>query len=106
MLFVAFTFILLLTFTGKKDRAANRYLAMVLVVAVLRVAGLLPFGSRLPIQFSMAFGSLLFLYVRQIIRPEDRFRRKDLLHFSPLLLELGVTLLFAWPLPLLSYLAF
>ena len=61
ILFVAFTFILLLIFTGKKNRAANRYLAMAMVVAVLGVTGLLPFGSRLPIQFSMAFGPFLFL---------------------------------------------
>jgi len=94
MLFVALTFILLLTFTGQRSRAANRYLALALVVAVL------------PIQFSMAFGPLLFLYVRQITRPEYRFRRKDLLHFTPLLLELGVTLLFEGPLLLLRYLTF
>jgi hypothetical protein len=45
--------------------------------------------SRLPLQFSLALGPLIFFYVLKITRPEYKFRSKDLLHFSPLLLELG-----------------
>ena len=48
-----------------------------------------PYWSRLPFQFSLALGPLIFFYVLNITRPEYKFRRVDLLHFSPLLLELG-----------------
>ncbi|WP_133228858.1 hypothetical protein [Mucilaginibacter psychrotolerans] len=47
-----------------------------------------PVWSRLPLQFSLALGPLLYFYVLTTIRPGYQFRRMDLLHFSPLLLEL------------------
>jgi putative ABC transport system permease protein len=37
----------------------------------------------------LALGPLIFFYVLKITRPEYKFRLKDLLHFSPLLLEFG-----------------
>lgn len=99
MLFIGFTFILLLWFTKKANRPANRFLAIALVVAALWIARILaidigltayvPFWSRLPMQFSLALGPLIFFYVLKTTRPEYKFRSKDLLHFSPLLLELG-----------------
>jgi len=103
MLFIGFTFFLLLWFTGKANRAANRFLALALAVAVLWITRLLatdiglsayiPFWSRLPLQFSLAFGPLIFFYVLKITRPDYKFRRKDLLHFSPLLLEISTYIL-------------
>jgi putative ABC transport system permease protein len=102
-LFIGFTFILLLWFTGKVNRAANRFLALALAVAVLwigrilaidiRLSAYIPFWNRLPLQFLLALGPLIFFYVLKIIRPEYQFRRRDLLHFSPLLLELSAFLL-------------
>jgi len=99
-LFIGFTFFLLLWFTGKANRVANRCLAIALAIAVLwiarilaidiRLAAYIPFWSRLPLQFSLAFGPLIFFYVLKITRPEYKFRRRDLIHFSPLLLELAV----------------
>jgi len=99
-IFIALTFILLLWFTKKPTRGANRFLALAIVAVVLWIARILgidtglaafiPNWSRLPLQFSLALGPLLYFYVLKITRPEYKFRFKDLLHFSPLLLELGV----------------
>ncbi|GAA4336403.1 hypothetical protein GCM10023149_45110 [Mucilaginibacter gynuensis] len=52
-----------------------------------------PHWGWLPLQFSLATGPLIFFYVLKITRPEYKFRGKDLLHFSPLLLELGAHVL-------------
>ncbi|HTI60100.1 ABC transporter permease [Mucilaginibacter sp.] len=99
MLFIGFTFILLLWFSKKANRPANRFLAAALAVAVLWIARIIvidtglniyaSFWSRLPLQFSLALGPLIFFYVRKITRPQFPFRRSDLWHFSPLLLELS-----------------
>lgn len=64
---------------AKKDsQKANRWLSLALTVTVLGTGGLT--ALLLP-----ALGPLLYLYVRQLTRPEHRLYRKDLLHFSPLL---------------------
>ncbi len=102
-IFIGLTFTLLLWFTKKVNRAANRFLALALVTIVLwmawvlgidiRLATYFPHWSWLPLQFSLALGPLIYFYVLKITRPEYKFRWKDLLHFSPLLLELGVLVL-------------
>ena len=99
MLFVGLTIAVFLGLTKKTNQAANRFLALVMVTMVLWIARLLgidvglstyiPHWSRLPLQFSLAPGPLLYFYVLKITRPEYKFRWKGLLHFSPLLLELG-----------------
>jgi len=99
MLFIGLNFAVLLWFTKKINQAANRFLALAIVTMVLWIARLLgidiglsayiPHWSRLPLQFSLAPGSFIYFYVLKITRPEYKFRRQDLLHFSPLLLELG-----------------
>lgn len=98
-IFIALTFILLLWFTKRISRPANRLLALAMVTIVLWIARILGIDiglstyitnwSRLPLQFSLALGPLIFFYVLKITRPEYKFRSKDLLHFSPLLVELG-----------------
>jgi putative ABC transport system permease protein len=98
-IFIGLTFILLLWFTRKANRSANRFLALAMVTIVLWVARILGIDiglstyitnwSQLPLQFSLALGPLIFFYVLKITQPEYKFRSKDLLHFSPLLLELG-----------------
>ena len=100
MLFIGFTFILLLWFTQKANQSANRVLAIALAVAILwitrivaidiRLADYAPFWSRLPMQFSLTLGPLIYFYVLKITRPEYKFQRNDLLHFSPLLFQLAV----------------
>jgi putative ABC transport system permease protein len=102
-IFIGLTFTLLLWFTKKINRAANRFLSVALLTIVLQMARVLgidirlgiyfPHWSWLPLQFSLGLGPLIYFYVRKIARPEYKFRFKDLLHFSPLLLEFGVQLL-------------
>lgn len=103
VLFIGFTFILLLWFTKKANQPANRFLAMALAVVALWIARILaidirlsdyiPFWSRLPLQYSLALGPLIFFYVLKIIQPGHKFRRRNLVHFCPLLLELSAYVL-------------
>ncbi len=98
-IFIGLTIAVFLWFTKKTNQAANRFLSLALVIMVLWLLGVLgrdigldayfPHWSQLPLQFSLALGPLLYFYVLKITRPEYKFRFKDILHFSPLLLELG-----------------
>ncbi|MFC0515383.1 ABC transporter permease [Mucilaginibacter angelicae] len=98
-IFIGLNFALLLGLVKSSNRAANRFLALALLTIVLEIARILGIDiglsayitnwSWLPLQFSLALGPLIFFYVLKITLPEYKFRRKDLLHFSPLLLELG-----------------
>ncbi|MDP9076703.1 MAG: ABC transporter permease [Bacteroidota bacterium] len=98
-IFVGLTFALQLWFTKRISRTANRFLGLALATIVLwmiREVGIdiglgayFPHWSWLPLQFSLALGPLIYFYVLKITRPEYKFRYKDLLHFNPLLLELG-----------------
>jgi len=99
-IFIGLTLALQLWVTKTTYLAANQFLAMALVTIVLRMAWV--FGidigvgacfSWLPLQFSLALGPLIYFYVRKITRPEFEFSVKDLLHFSPILLEFGVLVL-------------
>jgi ABC-type antimicrobial peptide transport system permease subunit/AraC-like DNA-binding protein len=102
-IFIGLTFILLLWFTPKVNQSANRFLGLALLTIVLRMAWIVgidirlttdfPRWSWLPLRFSLAIGPLLYFYVLKITRPEYKFRWKDLLHFSPLLLELSILVL-------------
>jgi putative ABC transport system permease protein len=102
-IFIGLTFTLLLWFTKRINLAANRFLGLALATIVLWMAWVLgidirlgtyfPRWSWLPLQFSLTLGPLIFFYVLKITRPEYKFRWKDLLHFSPLLLEQGVLVL-------------
>ncbi|HEX3383673.1 MAG TPA: hypothetical protein VHS53_00725, partial [Mucilaginibacter sp.] len=102
MLFVSFTFIVLLWFTKKVSQRANRLLATAVAVVTLPIARILAIDVRLdvyihswsllPLHFSLAFGPLIFFYVLKITQPENRFRATDMLHFSPLILELSAHL--------------
>jgi len=98
-IFIGLNFAVQLWFAKRTSQAANRFLALALVVMVMWIARLLaidigigayfPHWSRLPLQFSLALGPLIFFYVLKIARSAYKFRLKDMLHFSPLLLELG-----------------
>lgn len=78
VLFIGLTLALLLAFNKRSVQTANVFLSLALAVIVLKTGRLTPF--LLP-----ALGPLLYFYVRQLTRPELRFRRKDILHFCPLL---------------------
>src|ERR1700760_2505235 len=77
--FCGLTLALLLAFAKKQDRIANMLLGSALVTIVFKVGGLT--SLLLP-----ALGPLLYYYVRRVIYPKLRFRRKDLLRFGGALL--------------------
>ena len=82
-IFIGLTFIWLLWFTKRVNRAANRFLALALLVIVLwmfrvlaidiRLGAYFPHWSWLPLQFSLALGPLIYFYVLKITRPEYKF---------------------------------
>ncbi|MFC0515360.1 ABC transporter permease [Mucilaginibacter angelicae] len=102
-IFIGLTFSLLLWFTKNINRTANRFLALAMLTIVLWMAWVLgksiglgayfPHWSRLPLQFSLAIGPLIYFYVFKITRPEYKLCRRNLLHFIPLLLQQGIFVL-------------
>lgn len=78
------------------NRTANRLLAAFIFVMALLVSGALVFTTRhvlafphlsyLHHPFLYLIAPLLFLYVRALTEAEDRFARKDWLHFLPFVL--------------------
>ena len=99
-IFIGLTFALLLWFTKTINRSANRFLALALATMILwmtrvlaidlRLETYLPRWDWLPMQFLLGLGPLMYFYVLKITRPEYQFKWKDLLHFSPLLLEQAI----------------
>jgi putative ABC transport system permease protein len=77
-LFSGLTLALLLGSSKRVSRTANLFLSSALAVIVLKTGALTPLC--LP-----ALGPLLYFYVRQLTIPDQRFHRKDMLHFSSLL---------------------
>jgi predicted permease len=100
---IGLTFSVLLWFTKNINRKANRFLALGMLTIVLWVAWVLaknvglytyfPHWSRLPLQFSLAIGPLIYFYVLKITRPGYKLHPTDLLHFIPLLLQQGIFVL-------------
>jgi len=110
-LFVIFTglnFALLLGFTKRINHTANRFLALAVVMMILWMVHISAIDIRLPLQFSLAPGPLIFFYVLKLTRPEYKFRPKDLLHFIPALLEQAIlrntVLQFLAPASMIAYL--
>ena len=100
-IFLGLAFSVLLLFTKRNDRAANRFLGLALAIVVLWTIRLLVIDIQhnispgpLPLPFSLMLGPLLYFYARLKTKPDRVFRLADLLHFSQLLLELCV-----WVLP-------
>jgi len=100
-IFIGLTFALLLGFTKRINRSANRFLALALTVMVLWMVRILAIDIWLLLQLSLALGPLIFFYVLKLTQPDYKFSRKDLLQFIPVVLE-QVTLLN----PLLQLLTF
>src|ERR1700733_5203743 len=96
-------FALLLGFAKRTNQTANRVLGLALATIVLRLVWVLgidirlgayfPRWSWLPLQFSLTLGPLIYFYVLKMTRTEYKLRWKDLLHFSPLLLQQGALVL-------------
>ncbi|MGN6395247.1 MAG: ABC transporter permease [Mucilaginibacter sp.] len=93
------TLALLLAFAKHKDLAANRFLSLALMAIILWMIWALGIDiglnahiahwSRLPAHFSLAAGPLIYFYVLKKTSPGYKFHWKNLLHFSPALLEQG-----------------
>ncbi len=102
-IFVGLTFSLQLWFAKRTNRDANRFLAVALLIVVLWQIWVLGIDIRLdayfarwswvPLQFLLGLGPFIFFYVRKITQPKRSFVWRDLLHFSPFLLEQGFLLL-------------
>lgn len=101
ILFTGLNFALLLGFTKKINRPANKFLALALAVMVLWMIRISGIDTQLPLQFSLALGPLIYFYVLKLTRSEYKFSQKDLLHFVPALLES-----FILPNPVLPFLTF
>ncbi len=96
-IFIGLNFAVLLAFVKSVNHTANRFLALALITMILwmmrilaidvNLQSYLPRWDWLPMQFLLALGPLIYFYVLKITQPEYKLRRKDLLHFSPLLLE-------------------
>jgi putative ABC transport system permease protein len=87
VIFTGLNFALLLGFTKKANRPANRFLALAIIVMVLWMIRSSGIYTRLPLQFSLALGPLIYFYVLKLTLPEYKFSQKNLLHFVPALLE-------------------
>ena len=77
-LFSGITLALLLAFAKKASKSANLFLGLALGAMVLKVSGCT--AAFLP-----ALGPLLFFYTRKLISSDQRFQRKDMLHFCTIL---------------------
>jgi len=97
--FISLTLSLFLWIAPKQNQSANRWLAILMVAVALWIIRILtidiglvtriPLWNRLNFWLPMTFGPLIYFYVRQITRPRYVFKRKDLLHFIPIVPELG-----------------
>ncbi|MGF7072850.1 putative ABC transport system permease protein [Mucilaginibacter sp. 3215] len=97
--FISLTLSLFLWISPKENQSANRWLAILMFAVALWIIRILtidvglvtciPLWNRLNIWLPITFGPLIYFYVRQITRPRYIFKRRDLLHFIPLVPELG-----------------
>ena len=92
VIFTGLNFALLLAFTKRTCRSANRFLALALLVMVLWMVRISAIDIRLPLQFSLALGPLIYFYVLKLTRADYKFKPRDLLHFIPVLLEQAILL--------------
>ncbi|HVS93380.1 MAG TPA: ABC transporter permease [Mucilaginibacter sp.] len=97
MIFTGWVFCLFLWFVKSINRSANRFLALALLAMTLWMLRIL--HINLPAQMLLAVGPLLYFYVLKITQREHQFKRKDLLHLSPLAFVVA-------PVPILQILIF
>jgi hypothetical protein len=91
-----------LLWVAPANRRPNRFLALLMLSIALwlldgffRVANI--YGQNAnwyfaPIYYSFAFGPLLYFYVRSLTNHRFRLRRRQLLHFGPVLLQAALYL--------------
>ncbi|AFU68589.1 transcriptional regulator, AraC family [Psychroflexus torquis ATCC 700755] len=101
--FIGATFGLLLIFTKRINRKANVLLGLVTFIIVFwsiwilsldfQITDYLPYFYLIPLNYSLALGPLLYLYVRKITNFNYNLSKKDSIHFLPLLIELIIHLI-------------
>ena len=84
------------------NRLSNRFLALLMLAIALwlcdgflRVSGLYSRNANLyfsPIYYSLAFGPLLYFYVRSLLNHGFRWRARYWVHFVPVLLQVQLQL--------------
>lgn len=104
--FIGTTFGMLLIFTKRINRKANILLGLVTFIIVLwniwvlsldfQITNYFPLFYIIPLNFSLALGPLLYLYVKRITNFNHLLSKKGFLHFLPLLLELVVHLIISY----------
>lgn len=101
--FIGATFGLLLIFTKRINRKANVLLGLVTFIIVFwsiwilsldfQITDYLPYFYLIPLNYSLALGPLLYLYVKKITNFNYNLSKKDSIHFLPLLIELIIHLI-------------
>jgi AraC-like DNA-binding protein/uncharacterized Tic20 family protein len=99
-IFVGLCFSLLLLFAKRKNHSANIFLGLAVLTIVCWIAWvfgisvnlgkIFPHWNWIPLQFSLTLGPLIYFYIRKLTYPERKMQAKDLLHFSPFLLEQAI----------------
>lgn len=96
---VGLTFGVLLLFTKRKNKAANKFMAIVVIIMSLwltwvyitdtKILEYYPRFTWIPItSYLLIVGPALYFYSVKLITPNFKFKKTDYLHFSPLLLDL------------------
>ncbi|GGG32239.1 transcriptional regulator [Dokdonia pacifica] len=96
---VGLTFGILLLFTNRKNKAANQFMAIVVIIMSLwltwvyiadtKILDYYPRFTWFPItSYLLIVGPALYFYVRKLITPDFKLKKSDYLHFSPLLLDI------------------
>jgi putative ABC transport system permease protein len=98
-IFAGLALAILLWFTNKINRTANRFLSLAMLTIVLQMVWVLcidirldtyfPHWSWLPLQYSLTLGPLIYFYVLKVTRQKYQFGWKDLIHLFPALIEQG-----------------
>jgi|GEM_PF-3279298 len=101
--FVGLTFSLLLLCTPRINKKANIYLGLLSLIIVcwnswvlsldFSIFNYFPKFYCIPLNFSLALGPLIYLYTQQMTHVEKKFKRRELWHFLPLVIELSVHVL-------------
>ncbi|WP_074410372.1 MULTISPECIES: helix-turn-helix domain-containing protein [Aquimarina] len=97
---IGITFGLLLIFTKRINKKANVLLGLVTFIIVFwniwilsldfQITNYIPHFYLIPLNYSLALGPLLYLYVKKITNFSYRLSKKDSIHFLPLVIELAI----------------
>lgn len=99
-IFTGLTFALQLLFANRPGRNANLFAGLALLIVVMHLVWVLCIDiglstyfrqwSRLPLNYLSALGPMIYFWVRKMTSPGYKSGQKDLLHLSPLLLQVGI----------------